>query len=147
MATDIDLKVQIRQVSRGNSSRQGMKRADGLAGTPCIYTPETGERNVIALTLDAEEPGALMNRARHIKPGKEDAVSMLADKWNEITVPGSHHEQIGEVAGGLPQAKPAEGSRRRRGRDLNPRGSSPTRFPIVRTRPDYATSPHTRQPR
>ncbi len=30
---------------------------------------------------------------------------------------------------------------RRRGRDLNPRGSSPTRFPIVRTRPDYATSP------
>ncbi len=29
----------------------------------------------------------------------------------------------------------------RRGRDLNPRGSSPTRFPIVRTRPDYATSP------
>jgi hypothetical protein len=31
--------------------------------------------------------------------------------------------------------------RKRRGRDLNPRGSSPTRFPIVRTRPDYATSP------
>ncbi len=30
----------------------------------------------------------------------------------------------------------------RRGRDLNPRGSSPTRFPIVRTRPDYATSPY-----
>lgn len=29
----------------------------------------------------------------------------------------------------------------RRGRDLNPRGSSPTRSPIVRTRPDYATSP------
>ena len=29
----------------------------------------------------------------------------------------------------------------RRGRDLNPRGSSPTRFPIVRTRPSYATSP------
>lgn len=30
---------------------------------------------------------------------------------------------------------------RRRGRDLNPRGLSPTRFPIVRTRPYYATSP------
>jgi hypothetical protein len=30
----------------------------------------------------------------------------------------------------------------RRGRDLNPRGSSPTRFPIVRTRPGYATSPN-----
>ncbi len=29
----------------------------------------------------------------------------------------------------------------RRGRDLNPRGSSPTRFPSVRTRPNYATSP------
>ncbi len=29
----------------------------------------------------------------------------------------------------------------RRGRDLNPRGLWPTRSPIVRTRPDYATSP------
>jgi hypothetical protein len=34
-------------------------------------------------------------------------------------------------------------NKQRRGRDLNPRGSSPTRFPIVRTRPDYATSPYT----
>jgi hypothetical protein len=35
------------------------------------------------------------------------------------------------------QARPT----RRRGRDSNPRGFWPTRFPIVRTRPDYATSP------
>lgn len=39
-------------------------------------------------------------------------------------------------------ARLGELSKKRRGRDLNPRGSSPTRSPIVRTRPGYATSPN-----
>jgi hypothetical protein len=59
-----------------------------------VYTAETGQRDTLVWAFEAEDPGDLHDRARFVNPGKQEAFSTLWDKWNELIMPGTMHDQI-----------------------------------------------------